>query len=741
MRATSTRRSTSSALSAALVLLAALGVASSSLAPPRARADDALERRIAAALEPRAIDLEPTRAWPAAPLLDRARAAVGAELAWRREGGGRGRGATICVVDTGIDLGHRDFRDAEGRTRVRFALDLFAPARGVHPELERGGGAVWSSAEIDLALARGEPPIADRSGHGTEVASAAAGDDSPSPTGDDGREAGIAPEADLVVVRALDEARGGFVDADVVRGARFCVDPRVSEPERTVVLLALGGHDGPHDGTSAYERAVSAIAASGAAVVVAAGNDAGRSLHARGWLVGDEPSPLTVRIGPTSRDDALLVVVVRGAREVRAALEGRARGPFVPRGARSDDGRVLVDARDPVTTWVIARGTLRGELAIEARGALAPGARLDAWIAEADVGASGFAPRFVGPSAREGSELRIPATAPGVVSVGASVSRGFLAPERGERGVTLEADPLERALFSSRGPGVRGEPLPTLLAPGGVLVVARSSALVVGAPGAPPTVAELERLSRGADRIAATGTSLSAAIVAGAIAIARGASPSRGASEASLLAASARSIEGPYAPEAGAGALDLPAYLALRERRPGELAEALELGCTARAITPRASDVAIVVRSRGGGTTRLFARAADADFTSAGWLLEGYGAARVRVPPVVIGARVPFDVLVDGHAARACELVVVDPTTADRLAFAPACSASSGASRARAPLAGWLLLLLALGAARASRRLARAVVVGSPPCRSRRSSRSPSPWARSPRSRDAPRSS
>ena len=62
---------------------------------------------------------------------------------------------------------HPDFLDAQGHTRVAWLLDLSAPPRGVHPDLEQKfgvlpstgsvlAGAVWSAADIDAAIAAGD---------------------------------------------------------------------------------------------------------------------------------------------------------------------------------------------------------------------------------------------------------------------------------------------------------------------------------------------------------------------------------------------------------------------------------------------------------------------------------------------------------------------------------------------------------------------------------------------------------
>ncbi len=673
---------------------------------PIARADDAWRPHILDALAPRAIGGASDRAWPASPLLEEARAAVGAELAWER-GGTRGAGATICVIDTGVDLSHRDFLDDDGRTRVRWLLDLDAGPRGVHGALERGGGAVWSRDEIDAALSRGETVAPDWHGHGTSIASAAAGDDSPSVLGDPGFRAGIAPEAELVIVRALRRSTFGFHDDDVVRAARFCVEPRVSEPARTVVLLALGGHDGPHDGTSAYERAIGAITLSGAAVVAAAGNDGDLAVHAAARLVGAASAELVVRLPPPEIDDAIVAVVVRGAREVRASLDGGALTPWVVRGQASETTPFLIDATDASATYVIAHGALAaGDLVIEARGAEQADGALDAWIVEARLGAALFSPRFVGALASASEEITIPATSDGVIAVGASVSRDFLAGED-RPGLTLSADERGRALFSSRGPRVDGAPLPTLLAPGGWIVAARSMAI-------DPTDREslfggaterFEAARRGEDRLAVAGTSVAAAIVAGAVALDRstggGELDDRAALAASAVShrASVDSLA-PYDARVGAGVLDVPGYL-IRRREAGTIDDALELGCTRETITPATRDLAVVVRSRSGGEARVRARVAGEPWSGTRAMRGGHASLPVEVPPLAIDREVVIEVEVDGRIAEACRLPVRDPGQERPLAVGGGCSLSRGESPV---VVAFCVMGLAIHRSRARRR-------------------------------------
>jgi hypothetical protein len=695
-----------------------------------ARAERPADPALAHALAPRAIDGAEVVAWPRRPLLDAARAAVGAEVVWT-ERGTRGAGATICVLDTGVDLASRDFLDAEGRTRVRWLLDLDGAARGAHAALEHGGGAVWSRDELDAALAGGATPAPDWNGHGTSVASAAAGDDAYEGERAPGLHAGLAPDAELVVVRALRRGTLGLADDDLVRGARFCVDPRVSAPERTVVVLALGGHDGPHDGSSPLERALSEVAGRGAAVVVAAGNDGARAVHASARLVRDEPVRLSLRVPAPETEDALVSVVVRGARALRVTVPGAdAPSAWVEAGTSTDDGTLRIDASPSPAAYVVWRGRLRGgELVIEARGPASDGAALDAWLVDARLGPTFFGAAFEGEHARAGEEVTVPATADGVVSVGASVSRGFLPGDVGP-GLTLEEDEAGRATFSARGPRVDGVPLPTLLAPGGWMIAALSGSFDPDDPEGflGGSRARFEAQRRGLDRVAVAGTSVAAGVVAGAIALARAIDarpidegPSEGGvhDEVALLAASAGpsapSEVGPFAVGRGAGLLSVPRYVALRAGRPRDPDAPLETGCTRTRVVPSARDVAFVARSAAGGSEAFDVVLVDGArelVLARAETREGWAAVPLALPPLEVGREVRLEARGrsgSGRGATGAETCVLRVVSSEGSMSAPVvggaggCAVSPRGARARSTGA-WpgVLLVLAL-AARARR--------------------------------------
>jgi subtilisin family serine protease len=574
------------------------------------------------------------------PLLDHATADAGIVRA-RASTGATGRGATICVVDSGLDLRHRDFRDATGRTRVRWYLDLASAPRGVHPEREREGGAAWSAADIDGAIERGDPTPRDRHGHGTAVASAAAGDDSDS--AELGAFAGAAPEASLVIVNALRDPPVGFVDEDVLIGARFCV--AAGEPGRTVLVLGLGGHDGAHDGTEPIERELTRLAGEGLVVVAAAGNDGARDVHAAGRLLEGERAsiPLEVPSIDASSGPHQLVMTLAYDRFPGVAL-------IAPDGTRLDADRAERRSIDHgggrLTAYPVREGALflvlesggaalaggRYEVAIEGPG------RFDVYIVDASLGRVFTGPRFTGAFATRSELVTIPATADGVIAVGASLPRASIDTDRTT--FTLAPNEDGSASFTAAGPSWSGAPKPEISAPG-LLAVARSGDLD---PDDPQNLflgsrADLETSEVGG-RLAVAGTSFAAPLVAGTIALAmqdRSVSPD---DARRMLAATARAER--WSPRLGYGALDAERFLAAFDREPALPAPSSSLSLTREFATPGQRLVAAVVlrdaEGRPARTEVRLERNGRTVHTIAG--AHGIAEAPIDVPPAITGERV-----------------------------------------------------------------------------------------------------
>lgn len=141
--------------------------------------------------------------------------------------GHRGTGVKIAIVDTGIDPTHPDF-----------------------------AGRIQATRDFS-----GKGSVADGHGHGTHVASIAAG----SGAAGGGKYVGVAPEALLCVAKVLADNGGGMM-SDVMAGIEWAVD----EGAR-VINLSLGS-PGPGDGDDALSTLCDAAVAEGVVVCVAAGN-------------------------------------------------------------------------------------------------------------------------------------------------------------------------------------------------------------------------------------------------------------------------------------------------------------------------------------------------------------------------------------------------------------------------------------------------------------------------------------
>ena len=118
-----------------------------------------------------------------------------------------GAGVVIGIVDTGFDPKHPDLRDAAGKSRVAWALDLSRQPLGRHPQLEADFGcagagyscAVFAAADLDELIATDSVQLPrDTLGHGTHVASLALGNGL---SQDPAKYVGIAPEATMIGVR------------------------------------------------------------------------------------------------------------------------------------------------------------------------------------------------------------------------------------------------------------------------------------------------------------------------------------------------------------------------------------------------------------------------------------------------------------------------------------------------------------------------------------------------------------
>ncbi len=601
--------------------------------------------------------------WPRSPLTEVARAQVNADVAFERFGLS-GRGSTLCLVDTGVD-------EALDPARVYAIWDAAGAARG-HPLESAIGGAVFTREAVREAPG-------DRHGHGTAMASIALGP------------RGMAPLATLLVAAAWDPALEGFPDDDVVRGIRFCRGMAALEDaidERSmVILLSLGGHDGVHDGDGAFERGI--VAAAGPVpVVVAAGNDGERAVHATGRVFRGEAARVRLQIPRSPLADASVGLTLHLERfddDASARLIGpdgsRSRPLAAPSSFTLGGAGVRVEPRDDALSVTLGArdGSLpSGAWVIEVHGS----ARFEVWLAGARLGPTFFPASLGGAHALTTESITIPATAPGLIAVGASIAR----PRVGSLASIGAAGDI--APFSSRGPTTAGVPKPDLVAPGGWILARLSGDVREG---------DRENLIGGRSdhvidgRVAVRGSSASAAVVAGALLLALELDPSRGPEARELLVASTR--ESGWAADRGFGALDVGRLLA---RWSGEAVEHRELTAARTRYAPRGGGLWLSARGTG---TRLAVRLGRQTVETP---IPG-GSAQVFIDPgpVSAGEVLVFEGAIDDTPLGRVEVLVVP---ARRGAFAPAGGGCAAAHRRSPPWTASAIGLLAALVARRRRR-------------------------------------
>jgi len=174
-----------------------------------------------------------------------------------------GRGVGVAVIDTGIAGELADFKGDDGRSRV------------------------IASAVVNPAATTAK----DSYGHGTHVAGILAGDGNRRSDSLRGQYVGIAPEANLISIKASDDA-GRATVLDIIYGLQFAVDHRAKLNIR-VVNLSLQSATAESYETDPLDAAVESAYFHGIVVVAAAGNR-GSASDATSYAPGNDPFAITV---------------------------------------------------------------------------------------------------------------------------------------------------------------------------------------------------------------------------------------------------------------------------------------------------------------------------------------------------------------------------------------------------------------------------------------------------------------
>jgi len=240
-----------------------------------------------------------------------------------------GEGVIIGIIDDGCALAHVDFMKpraagANPQSRILYLWDQAGTGNagaGWAPMTDFDGLEL-NQAAIDNALAANLSvgsvneeavyrhlgyPIREVASHGTHVMGIATGNGQ-SVMG----APGVAPGADIIFVQlpaSAIEGGAAVLWRHVLDGAAYILARANAMNRPAVVNISYGGYDGPHDGTTEFDRTLGEmLAVSDRAVVLAAGNGFEARCHAVAdvprngtaslrWIVGpQDPTGNTVEL-------------------------------------------------------------------------------------------------------------------------------------------------------------------------------------------------------------------------------------------------------------------------------------------------------------------------------------------------------------------------------------------------------------------------------------------------------------
>lgn len=228
----------------------------------------------------------------------------------------KGRGVLLGFVDTGIDYTQEVFRHADGTSRIRYIYDQTADGE---PPAGFLMGREYTKEELDAALRSPNPyelvPERDEEGHGTFLASVAAG-------GQTEDFSGAAPDAEIIAVK-LKKARPfyrekycvprdqeyAYESSAVMVGVEYILRKARELGRPVSICIGLGTNAGGHDGYSVFEEYLGGVSIQkGVCLCAAAGNEAEARHHTGGILQpGEKPGQVDLKVGENAGDVYLAV--------------------------------------------------------------------------------------------------------------------------------------------------------------------------------------------------------------------------------------------------------------------------------------------------------------------------------------------------------------------------------------------------------------------------------------------------
>ena len=469
------------------------------------------------------------------PLNDVATAWIGADLlhaGYVNNTPFMGKDVIVCIIDTGIDWEHLDFRDPATNTQSRILYiwdQTINPTGGENSPSETGChyGVEYTKTHIEDEI-DGSPANfvreRDTYGHGTHVTGTAAGNGTALSIK---KYTGVAPEADIIMVKAGD---GTFPVTNIIDGLSYARQKAAALGKPIVVNMSLGSSSGPHDGTNHKDIATNAFtnSAPGRVVVVSAGNEGNTDIHTSGTIAAGQSIQirLTVRdYTPETgedNDDFSFDVWFEGNGDILANLTSpngfnntqRSNGYNIKNtndGTISINNAVFINNEDRFIQGKVfdgnaAKTPAQGDWTLQLTNNSSHSIDYDFWLHDADIGSDNSEVILIGGDSRR----TLNNTAHNAIVVGSYVHRWRWSDSNDSTwwgGAPDRTDNI--STFSSRGPTRDNRQKPDITAPGDKMASSTSK----------DTNPSNRRILPGQKHHVEQGTSMSSPVVAGAVAL------------------------------------------------------------------------------------------------------------------------------------------------------------------------------------------------------------------------------
>ena len=340
-----------------------------------------------------------------------------------------GKGTIVAIIDSGINYLHKDFRNADGTTRILYIWDQTIEGNAPEGFL---GGTLYTREDINKALNTINPlevvPSQDEIGHGTAVAGIACGNGSSS----NGRYRGVASESEIIVVKLGERGRESFArNTEIMRAIKFIIDRAIELNMPVSINISFGTNDGSHTGGSLFETYIDDMSNIWkTAICVATGNEGSSSHHYEDMArVGEE---ITVEVEVSSELSSLYIVLFKNFSDlfdIKVIAPNGTETEFINNSSRKGvynlgNSSLYINLGEPVP-YTLEQGVFFEIIANQTRldagiwrivilGRNIVQGRFDIWLPVTE--ASSRNTKFLKPSVS--TTLTIPSTATNVISVG-----------------------------------------------------------------------------------------------------------------------------------------------------------------------------------------------------------------------------------------------------------------------------------------------------------------------------------